>query len=504
MTSPRAQKLLGFFFINFDFFKENLMSKITYITTAIPYVNGRPHVGFALELVQADVIARYNRLIGNTAQLQTGTDENAFKNVLTARQLGITTEELVAKNAKLFHNLAQALNISFNSFVRTTDDAHKRGAALLWKQFHPEDIYKKSYEGLYCSGCEDFYLEKDLVDGCCPDHKTQPVKVEETNYFFRLSAYQERLEQLLSRDTINIIPATRKNEVLSFIRSGLRDFSISRAAERSGGWGISVPDDPSQIIYVWIDALANYISGLGYGTSDSWKQFWNEGSSKIHVIGKNVWKFHAIYWPALLLSAGLPLPNEIVVHGFLTEDGCKISKSCGSTIDPIELVKKFGADAVRYYLLGEIPPFNDGDFSVDRFQKTYDSKLANNLGNLVSRLTSLCEKAFYDGCIGIALPKAPQGYHEAFKNYEFDKALETLWKIVTELNQDIDRQKPWILLKEENNEAVKDLLSKWLGELQKTTYWLAPFLPATSESILAILSQNPIKSSGSLFPKFSD
>ena len=480
------------------------MSKITYITTAIPYVNGKPHVGFALELVQADVIARYNRLIGNATQLQTGTDENAFKNVLTARQLGVTTEELVKQNSKLFHDLAQALNISFNNFVRTTDDAHRRGATLLWKRFSPEDSYKKSYEGLYCSGCEDFYLEKDLVNGCCPDHKTRPVEVKETNYFFRLSAYQERLDQLLSNDTVKVIPVTRKNEVLSFIRSGLRDISISRAAERSGGWGISVPDDPSQIIYVWIDALTNYISGLGYGTSDIWKQFWNESSSKIHVIGKNVWKFHAIYWPALLLSAGLPLPNEIVVHGFLTEDGCKISKSSGSTIDPFELVEKFGADAVRYYLLGEVSPFNDGDFSIDRLQKAYDSKLANSLGNLVSRLTSLCEKASYNSYTGTLSPKAPEGYHGAVENYEFDKVLGILWKAVAELNQDIDRQKPWILLKEENNGAIKGLLSKWLQELQRVAYWLAPFLPDISESIHSILSQSPITPSGSLFPKFSN
>ncbi len=283
------------------------MSRKVYITTAIPYVNGSPHIGFALELVQADVIARYNRLIGNETILQTGTDENAFKNVLSAQALGVPTEELVAKNARLFCRLAESLNISFDSFVRTTDDSHKRGATLLWQQCRSEDIYTKSYEGLYCSGCEDFFLEKELVNGCCADHGIPPVKTSETNYFFQLSAYQEVLEHLIKDDIIKIIPLSRKNLVLSFIRSGLHDFSISRSSQRSGGWGITVPGDPTQTIYVWIDALANYISGLGYGSTESWRNFWSSDTLKIHVIGKNVWKFHAVYWPAILLSAGTSL-----------------------------------------------------------------------------------------------------------------------------------------------------------------------------------------------------
>lgn len=443
------------------------MNKNTYITTAIPYVNGKPHIGFALELVQSDVIARYNRLIGNDVRLQTGTDENAFKNVLTARQLGITTQELVKQNAKLFLELAQGLNISFDSFVRTTDPTHNRGAVKLWQQLKSTDVYTRNYTGLYCSGCEDFYLERDLINGCCPDHNTPPIEVHETNYFFRLSDYQEKLEQLISDDIVKVIPVTRKNEVLSFIRSGLRDFSISRSAERSGGWGIPVPNDSSQIIYVWIDALTNYLSGLGYGTSDSWTKIWNEESSKIHVIGKNVWKFHAVYWPGLLLSAGLALPDEIVVHGFLTENGSKISKSRGSTINPLELVDKFGVDAVRYYLLREVAPFSDGDFSIGRFQKTYESKLANNLGNLVSRLTSLCEKANYSSVDTNLLTEAPCGYHEALDKYEFNKALEALWQNITELNQDIDRLKPWELLKNKDRLAINKVLSEWLGKLKK-------------------------------------
>jgi methionyl-tRNA synthetase len=477
------------------------MRKTIYITTAIPYVNGKPHIGFALELVQADVIARYNRLIGNVTRLQTGTDENAFKNVLTARHLGIPTDELVSQNAGLFCDLAQTLNISFDNFVRTTDHGHRSGAILLWKQLLPENIYKKKYTGLYCRGCEDFYLEKDLINGRCPDHGTVPVEVQETNYFFRLSAYQERLEQLLSNDTVKVIPVTRKNEVLSFIRSGLRDFSISRAAERSDGWGIAVPGDPSQIIYVWIDALANYISGLGYGTSDSWTQFWNESSSKIHVIGKNVWKFHAVYWPALLSSASLAPPNEIVVHGFLTENGNKISKSHGHTIDPFECVNNFGVDAVRYYLLRRISPFNDGDFSNERLKQIYNTDLANGLGNLVSRIASLCDKSNFGGYKGTAVPDAPEGYHDSLSDYEFDRALGILWQTIVRLNRDIDRTKPWELLKTNNGKVLKCQLSAWLQDIRQVAYWLRPFLPQAGEKILEIVSHHRIEACGSLFPR---
>lgn len=472
-----------------------------YITTAIPYVNSKPHIGFALELVQADAIARYKRLTANTVRLQTGTDENAFKNVLTARQLGITTEQLVSQNAQLFRNLAEALNISFDNFVRTTNPTHRTGVELFWKQLKTQDIYKKDYTGLYCIACEDFYLEKDLVNGRCPDHGIEPAPVRETNYFFRLSTYQDHLKQLLSSDTVRVIPGTRKNEVLSFVCAGLKDFSISRVAERSGGWGIQVPGDPSQIIYVWIDALTNYISGLGYGTNENWNEFWSAHSSKTHVIGKNVWKFHAVYWPALLLSAGLPLPNDILVHGFLTEHGYKISKSRGSTIDPFELINKFGADTVRFYLLGEVSPFNDGDFSTERFRKVYEAKLANNLGNLVSRLTSLCAKAGYRRYECASAPQAPEGYHRAFDKYELDRALKLLWQKVTEVNQHIDRIKPWQSLKAGKPESVRNAASRWLKDVQKIAYWLDPFLPQTSDKILSILSENPIRPSGPLFPR---
>jgi len=477
------------------------MSKITYITTAIPYVNSRPHIGFALELVQADAITRYNRLIGHGVRLQTGTDENAFKNVLTARELNVPTVELVNKNAELFLKLAKALNISCDKFIRTTEPGHRRAVTHLWSQLKPQDIYRKAYKGLYCTGCEDFYLERDLVNGRCPDHKIPPIEVQETNYFFRLSAYQDQLEQLLSKDVVKVVPETRKNEVLSFLRRGLQDFSISRAAHRSQGWGIAVPGDPSQIVYVWVDALINYISGLGYGTGDAWRKFWTESSTKIHVIGKNVWKFHAVYWPALLLSARLPLPNEIVVHGFLTERGHKISKSRGNAIDPFACVESFGTDAVRYYLLKAVSPFNDSDFSDDRLVQVYNSDLANGLGNLVSRVTSLCDRCDFGRYKTTSVQEAPEGYHQALRNYEFDKAVESLRKVIACLNQDIDRAKPWEGLKANKDATLKPQLSAWLQEIQRVSFWLFPFLPETSEKIKAVLSERAIRSCGALLPR---
>ncbi len=477
------------------------MKNQIYITTAIPYVNGDPHLGFTLELVQADVIARYYRLINTQTLFQTGTDENAFKNVLSARRAGIETSKFVRHNADKFLRLNDRLKISLDSFIRTSCSSHQSGAQLLWQQCRQEDIYQKSYTGLYCTGCEDFLNEGVLIDGLCPEHRQPPTETSETNYFFRLSAYQDKLEKLISDDTIRVVPLARKNQVLSFIRSGLQDFSISRNSDRSGGWGVPVPGDPSQTIYVWIDALANYLTGIGFGTNNSWLQTWNEHSKKIHVIGKNVWKFHAIYWPAILLSAGLPLPNEIVVHGFLTENGSKISKSLGNATDPNILIDQYGPDPLRYYLLAEFSPFNDGDFSLDRFRKTYETRLANTLGNLLSRLTTICQKSSFSKFDPAGIPQAPDGFHDFIAQYQLDKALALLWSVITTLNQDIDNVKPWILIKENKLETVREILPRWLARLEQAAYWLTPFMPDTAGTILKTIRSNPITPGEILFPK---
>ena len=372
------------------------MTQRAYVTTTIPYVNAPPHIGFALELVQADAIARYHRLLGREVRLQSGTDENAFKNVLSAEARGIHVQQLVDENSARFRALADALDVSLDHFQRTTDPAHRRAVDAFLARLRPDDVYTADYRGLYCTGCEDFYLETDAVDGRCPEHDTPLVEVAEHNWFFRLSAYQTQLHDLVASRRVHVFPEAREREVLSFIARGLSDISISRDAARSAGWGIPFPGDPTQVVYVWIDALINYLTGLGFPDSDV-DRFWNEAET-CHAIGKNVWKFHAVYWPALLLSAGFPVPDQIVVHGFLTNEGRKISKSSGDAADPIEYVDALGVDAVRHFLLRHVRPFEDSDFSRARLEAAYDADLAHGIGNLTSRLTALCESACASAC----------------------------------------------------------------------------------------------------------
>lgn len=466
------------------------MNRRTCITTAIPYVNSRPHLGFALELLQADVLARYHRLTGDAVRFQTGTDENAFKNVLAARARGVSTQALVDDNSTLFRRLAGALNVSHDAFVRTTDPCHVRAVQAFWQRLNPGDLYRRHYSGLYCVGCEDFLLARDLVDGRCPDHGVAPLTVQEENWFFRLSAYQDRIERLIGDRRIRVLPDSRRNEALSFVRQGLLDISVSRAADRCGGWGIRVPDDESQVIYVWIDALINYVSGPGYGSGDAWRSWWSPETLKTHVIGKNVWKFHAVYWPALLLSAGLPLPDRIVVHGFLTENGRKISKSAGATIDPFDCISRYGVDGVRYYLLRAVAPFEDSDVSLDRLRDLYNADLANGLGNLVSRLQTLGHKA---GGWRADLPPpgpAPDGYHQALAACEFDQALRRLWDSVALLNQDIERVQPWRALRDGRPQAVRNDVERWREALGTLAHWIAPFLPDAGRVVRERLSSS--------------
>lgn len=477
------------------------MNNTIYVTTSIPYVNARPHVGFALELVQADAIARYHRLCGRNVRFQTGADENAFKNVLSAQQAGVPVREFVDGNTAAFRALVAELNASPDCFIRTTDAAHARGVHRLWRELDSRDVYLRNYRGLYCTGCEDFLLERDLADGKCPEHDRPPVGVEERNYFFRLSRYQQAIESLIADGRLRVTPGERRNEVLAFVRRGLTDISISRLAERAAGWGIRVPGDDSQVVYVWIDALINYISGAGFGTSDAWREVWSPDARKIHVIGKNVWKFHAIYWPALLLSAGLPLPDELVVHGFLTENGRKIGKSLGNAVDPCRYIAGYGADAVRYYLLRAIPPFGDGDFSAARLAELYETDLANGVGNLLRRVTSLAQRASFGRFDAPRAPEAPPGFREAIERHEFDAALARLWEGITLVNQEIDRVKPWEALRRGDRASVCGSLAPWLAELHRIGHWLQPFLPGAGRLILDALARDPIAAAEPPFPR---
>jgi methionyl-tRNA synthetase len=473
-----------------------------FVTTSIPYVNAAPHIGFALELVQADVLARSHRQRGRDVRLQTGTDEHAFKNVLAARAAGLSTQALVDSNAARFRALVGTLNVSADDFVRTTERRHARVVDWFWRRLAADDIVVRDYRGLYCVGCEDFLREEELIDGVCPDHLKAPVVTEERNLFFRLSAYQERIEALIANDTIRIVPPTKKAEVLAFIRRGLEDFSLTRAAERAGGWGLSVPDDASQVIYVWIDALINYVSGLEIDVDADAARFWTNTSKKVHVIGKNVWKFHAVYWPALLLSAGLPLPDTLCIHGFLTEGGRKISKSAGNGVDPTTYVDRLGIDAIRYALLASGPPGNDADFSLQRAEALYTADLANGLGNTLSRLTGLAVKAGLTSFAGVRSP-IPTTVTDAIDDFRFDIALGAVFDDLRALDQDIARVRPWELLKSDEGRATlrNEVLPPWLQRLFDAGAWLEPFLPTTSAKILAVLSEAPLKPAPALFPR---
>jgi len=465
-----------------------------YVTTAIPYVNAAPHIGHALEFVETDVIARFHRLLGEKVRFLTGTDDNALKNVQAAEEKGIKVEELVKKNADIFENVVRRLNCSIDDFIRTTEKRHIEGAQAFWLACKKEDIYKKSYQGLYCVGCETFYLEKDLVEGKCPEHKKKPEVVKEENYFFRLSVYQDWLLKLIESDELKIVPEFRKNEVVSFIKGGLEDFSISRSVKRAKGWGIPVPEDPEQIIYVWFDALTNYITALNWQNNDPlFGQFW---PADVQVIGKGITRFHAIYWPAMLKSAGLPPPKEIFVHGYVTAEGEKISKSLGIVIDPLEYIEKYGVDAVRYYLLKEIPSYNDGDFSQSRFVEVYNSELANNLGNLVSRVCKLGDK--------LQITNYELRIDEEFKKLinqcSFDLTVKWVFeKWIDPTNVRLNETTPWKL--EATDPKRIEILTECVSNLRQAAYHLLPFIPETAQKILDCFAGEIKPLPKALFPR---
>ncbi|MFA6347935.1 MAG: class I tRNA ligase family protein [Candidatus Paceibacterota bacterium] len=487
------------------------MKKI-FITTAIDYVNGLPHIGHALEKIQADVLARRHRKLGDSVYFISGTDENSLKNVQSAEKANMEVREYVDENYHKFANMKQALNLTYDDFIRTTEERHKIGAQKLW-QACQKDIYKKNYGGLYCVGCEEFYKEEDLVDGLCPEHKKTPEYIEEENYFFKLSNYSERIKEAIEKDEIKIVPTARKNEILSFINSGLQDFCISRSRERANGWGIDVPNDPSQKIWVWFDALANYITALGYGgeSTEKFEKFWlADDARRVHVIGKGITRFHAIYWPAMLMSAGLPLPKLIFSHGYITVDGQKISKSIGNVIDPFELSSKYGSEAVRYFLLAEIPALSDGDFTYEKLEKRYNSDLAKGLGNLFARTLAMVEKAsFKDFKItpNEFTLKEIEGTKEKYNDnfYIFNETLKTVWGLVSSCDKYIEEEKPWSIT---DDEKKKEVFSNLLYSLKNIAELIEPFLPVTAEKMRQGLGENDgifnVKKCEPLFPMIAE
>ncbi|MEK7597361.1 MAG: methionine--tRNA ligase [Patescibacteria group bacterium] len=465
------------------------MTKKFYITAAIPYVNAPPHIGHALEFIQVDVVARYHKLLGEKVTALTGGDENALKNVQAAEKAGVPTQEFVDKNARLFLDLTKKLNTPFDVFQKGTNPAHFKSSQELWnKCFEKGDIYKKNYEGLYCVGCETFYSPDELNEkGECSEHPGKKLdKVSEANYFFKLSSYQKQLVELISNDKLKIYPEFRKNEVLSFLKEPLRDISISRSNERAKNWGVPVPNDPTQRIYVWFDALNIYRSGVD-------KKTW---PADLHIIGKGIIRFHTVYWPAFLLSAGLPLPKAVMAHGYLTVDGQKMSKTIGNIVDPLEIINKYGVDALRYYLLREIPPFDDGDFSYRRLDEVYTSDLANELGNLVMRITTLAEKDELVAANEVRYRMVPDETIKLFNNFQFNLILENIWKRIKVLNKSTDDFAPW----KKTNQERSEFLTNSLNEIHEIGYELQPFLPETAEKILKA-TQGKITKITPLFPR---
>ena len=494
------------------------MPRTLYVSTAIPYVNAPPHLGFALEIVLADALARHARARGEQVHFVTGTDDNSLKNVRAAEAAGVSAREIVDRHAARYRELKGLLDLSFDDFVRTSaDPRHLAAVRALWEACaRAGDLERRPYRGLYCVGCEQFFDPAELPTGLCPEHGTAPELVEEENWFFRLSRYERPLRDALHSGRLRIEPPERAREIERFLEGGLRDISVSRSRARARGWGIPVPGDSDQVIWVWFDALANYLATLGYPDSRAnVERFWEGADRRVHVLGKGILRFHAVLWSALLLAAGLPLPTALAVHGYVTVGGEKIGKSRGNAIEPGKFVERFGVDALRYFLLRHIGPRNDADIDERRVDAVYRAELADGLGNLLARTLALLQRH-----AGGGLPSSPERgldpsgerlaalsadldaqVDAAIARLAPDEALGAITRVVDAANKHLAETAPWALAKEPANAAqVLAVLAHTASALDAIGRALAPFLPATSEAILRSLS-HPGDGSPILFPK---
>ena len=472
--------------------------KSKYLTTTLPYVNSDPHIGFASEVLEADALARYWRLLGHEVFFNTGTDEHGQKIAEKADQKGESRQAYVDHYAEEFKKLGSALNLSNDAFIRTTNEEHKKAAQELWKRCALKgDIYKKKYKGLYCVGDEMFMKENELVDGRCPNHPNLELQeIEEENYFFALSKYQTYLEEYLSREGV-IVPEWRREEALTFVKKGLEDFSISREKSRLD-WGVLVPGDDDQVMYVWFDALTNYISTLGWpeDVEGNFKKFWEEGET-VQLAGKDQVRFQSIMWQAMLKSADLPATHVVAYHGFINSGGQKMSKSLGNVISPFELVSKYGTDATRYLLLRHVHPFEDTDITWDRLDEWYTANLVNGLGNLASRIMKMAETHLVDS---VACNDIDFVFKELNDLDEFDtpSAMDMIWFAIGATDMRIQRTQPFKLVKDNLVEGQKEILTL-VDRLNQIAFGLRPFMPETSQIILEGIRVN--KKPENLFPR---
>ena len=470
------------------------MKKKISITTTLPYVNADPHVGFALEIIQADIYARYNRLIGNDVFFNTGTDEHGVKIHRKAKESGVDTQEYVDKYAEKFGVLKEKLNLSYNAFIRTTDPKHIKSAQEFWRLCNKNgDIYKKEYKVKYCVGCELEKTDSELENDKCPVHPNMEIElIEEENYFFRFSKYGEKLLKLYEDRPDFVVPEHRLNEIKSFVKRGLNDFSISRLKEKMP-WGVPVPDDEEHVMYVWFDALVNYISTLGW-PDDMYREWW----PSIQFAGKDNLRQQSAMWQAMLMSAGIEPSKQILIHGFINSGGQKMSKSLGNVINPVDVVDKYGTDALRYFLARHINPFEDSDMTMERFHEAYTANLVNGLGNLVSRVMRLAETHLDEP---IERPEAvgfPKEYTEAIEKYEFNKAMDYIWKLISDADQRMTDEAPFKVVKTDK-EKGKKIISELVVEVYKIGRLLNPFMPETNKLIKETVLKN--KKPEIMFPR---
>ncbi len=472
----------------------------TYITSSIPYVNGPPHLGHAMEFTIVDVLARYFRLKGDSVILSIGTDEHGGKIAEKAETLNLLPQQFADKMSQEFKNLAQTLEISNDRFIRTTDKDHENRVAQVWKLIK-DDLYKKQYQAWYCTGDEAFFSDAVVKknNNICPEHNRPYEKITEENYFFKLSKYNQQIKDLIISNEFLIIPETKRNEILSLLNEGLEDISVSRPKSKIY-WGISVPDDDTQVIYVWFEALLNYITVLGFPDQTDFKDYW---PASYQVIGKDIIRFHAAIWPAILMSLKISTPKKLYVHGFINVDNLKMSKSLGNSIDPFKIVEKYSADSFRYYFLRHIPSYDDGNFSWDDMESAYNNELGNELGNGVQR-TAVMVKNYLGG--KLPEPESNLEYdHEIgmlIENCRFDKALEQIWLRIKNLNQFIEEQKPWIVYKSGDQDKLASILDSQIKALRYIAFLLKPFMPDVSDKMASIFGDNQLNFlTETLFPR---